>query len=636
MFLDKKSIIYLSVCLFVFDPRPHRVAVHSMDYRIYEEEVVCSTVVTVVLLVNTHKRSEMRELINNFKKAVRHLGTRVNLCSLCYKTHKWWLRDVLKQCSGMDREEAKARVSACYSGEVVTVLALFGAGMQLCIFPEYVSVNGVRATDEKRKAIQKRKRAVNEAPVRQKPVGKVLEDTLGFGDLPQADESDGDEHLCGRQNGAKPGNGSSGDAAASRDDSNSSGASKGGSTASDGGENLHVRGRQNSAKPSNGSSGDAAASRDGSNSSGASKGGSTASDGGENLHVRGRQNSAKPSNGSSGDAAASRDGSNSSGASKGGSTASDGGENLHVRGRQNGAKPGNGSSGDAAASCDGSNSSGASKGGSTASDGGENLHVRGRQNGAKPGNGSSGGAAASRDDSNSLGASKGGSTASGENLHVRGRQNSAKPGNGSSGDGSNSSGASKGRSTASNGGENLHVRGRQNSAKPGNGSSGDGSNSSGASKGRSTASDGGENLHVHGRQNGAKPGNDSSGDGSNSLGASKGASTASLGSLSNKEAVGKAREKTLGVDAPSRGVEGGGLQRHHSHRSSAGPDNSSGEDEVGDGSTVSLGGSSDSEMEQESHQTDSFSRRLELWLQRLAKPNGPIQYEVTTWPHWQS
>ena len=46
-----------------------------------------------------------------------------------------------------------------------------------------------------RKAIQKRKEAVNEAPVRQQPVGKVLEDTLGFGDFPQADESDGDEHL---------------------------------------------------------------------------------------------------------------------------------------------------------------------------------------------------------------------------------------------------------------------------------------------------------------------------------------------------------------------------------------------------------------------------------------------------------
>ena len=76
---------------------------------------------------------------------------------------------------------------------------------------------------------------------------------------------------------------------------------------------------------------------------------------------------------------------------------------------------------------------------------------------------------------------------------------------------------------------------------------------------------------------------------------------------------------------PSQGVESGGLQRHHSHRSSAGPDN--GEDEVGDGSTACLRCSSDS---------DSSSRRLELWLQRLAKPNGPIQYEVTTWPHWQS
>ena len=134
---------------------------------------------------------------------------------LCYKTHKWWLRDVLKQCSAMNREEAKARVSACYSGEMVTVLALFGAGMQLCIFPEYVSVNGTRTTDEKRKAIQKRKKAEHEAPVRQQPVGKMLEDTLGFGDFQQADESDSDEHLCGHQNSAKPGNGSSGDAAAS-------------------------------------------------------------------------------------------------------------------------------------------------------------------------------------------------------------------------------------------------------------------------------------------------------------------------------------------------------------------------------------------------------------------------------------
>ena len=86
------------------------------------------------------------------------------------------------------------------------------------------------------------------------------------------------------------------------------------------------------------------------------------------------------------------------------------------------------------------------------------------------------------------------------------------------------------------------------------------------------------------------------------------------------------------VDAPSQGVESGRHQCHHSHRSSAGPDN--GEDEVGDGSTACLRCSiaSDSEMDQES-QTDSFSRRLELWLQRLAKPNGPIQYEVTTWPH---
>ena len=118
---------------------------------------------------------------------------------------------------------------------------------------------------------------------------------------------------------------------------------------------------------------------------------------------------------------------------------------------------------------------------------------------------------------------------------------------------------------------------------------------------------------VYGRQNSAKPGNDSGGGGaasrcgSNLLGASKGASTASLGSVTK-----------LNSDAPSRGVEGGGLQRHHSHRSSAGPDNSSGEDEVGDGSTVSLGGSSDSEMDQESQQKDSLSRRLELWLQRLA------------------
>ena len=186
-----------------------------------------------------------------------------------------------------------------------------------------------------------------------------------------------------------------------------------------------------------------------------------------------------------------------------------------------------------------------------------------------------------------------------------------------------------------------HLCGRQNSAEPGNGSSGgaaascDGSNSLGASKGGSTASDGGKNLHVHSHQNSAKPCNGSSGDGSNSLGASKGASTASLGSLSNREPVGKVCENTSEFDVHSQGVESGGLQRHYSHRSSAGPDNSSGEDEVGDGSTACLGCSSDSEMDQES-QTDSFFHRLELWLQRLAKPNGPIQYEVTTWPHWQS
>ena len=140
----------MAIRYFMAIPRLRRVAVHSMDYSIYEE-VVCSTVVTVVLLVNGHKRSEMRKLISNFQKAVRHLGNRVNLAS-CATKH---ISGVLKQCSAMNREEAKAHVSACYSGEVVTVLALFGAGMQLCIFPEYVSVNGTRTTEEKRKAIQK-------------------------------------------------------------------------------------------------------------------------------------------------------------------------------------------------------------------------------------------------------------------------------------------------------------------------------------------------------------------------------------------------------------------------------------------------------------------------------------------------
>ena len=203
-----------------------RQLIHLKDHRIYEE-LVHSEAVTVVVLVNSHKRNRMRAVIRNFEKAVGRLNHRAYY--LCYKTHEWWFGEMLKECSTMYREEAKARLSACYNGGAVTVLALFGARKQLCIFPESVVVcNGIRTT------IEERKIAMNEAAVMQQPAGNVLEDTLGFADAsPQAVNGGGLEHDHSHQRSVEPDNNSSGDeeAAAGCDGSNSSGALKGGPAA---------------------------------------------------------------------------------------------------------------------------------------------------------------------------------------------------------------------------------------------------------------------------------------------------------------------------------------------------------------------------------------------------------------------
>ena len=155
-----------------------------MDRERYDDIIHNSPrgLVTIVLLVNSHKRDKMKEVTNAFWTAFQgYMNLRINVCYLCYKTNKRWFGDILSHCCGMDPKEADARLSACYNGRVATVLCMLGAKKQLCIFQESVSAcNGVTTTREAVEKSSRKERTVNGVGVMQQSVGKVLGDALGF------------------------------------------------------------------------------------------------------------------------------------------------------------------------------------------------------------------------------------------------------------------------------------------------------------------------------------------------------------------------------------------------------------------------------------------------------------------------
>ncbi len=145
-------------------------------------------VITLVLMVDSRgDESRTRQLKEAFCVAAHYWQrARVNLCYLCHRSNPWWIPELMKQCtnggSGSDGslslggESTSSWIDACHSGKAVTVVAIFGAKKQFCIFPEMeslaVEVNAGHETVARE--------TQGDGPPHQNTVGEILGSTLGF------------------------------------------------------------------------------------------------------------------------------------------------------------------------------------------------------------------------------------------------------------------------------------------------------------------------------------------------------------------------------------------------------------------------------------------------------------------------
>ncbi len=164
------------------------VRISRMNQERYLEIVADSQrgTITLVLMVDScDNETRTMELKTAFSTAAHRWSPRVKLRYLCYRSHSWWIPELVKHCvhdsSANDstavrlgREAASAWIDACHTGEVVTVLALFGAKRQFCAFPE----NGILESPKLESSAGPQTKM--ETSTHKSSVGGILGNTLGF------------------------------------------------------------------------------------------------------------------------------------------------------------------------------------------------------------------------------------------------------------------------------------------------------------------------------------------------------------------------------------------------------------------------------------------------------------------------
>ena len=149
--------------------------------------------VALVVFVDSYKQEESRNLIHSFwMVAQRFLSHRTRMCFVCYRTHGLWLSRVLQESGELTSRKIDARLGGCFSGEVVTILAAFGAKKRFCLFPDSLrshssspSVPNGSAKHSQRSPAGPRGNHhsdVSQPSVEQRSVGQVLGSALGFDD----------------------------------------------------------------------------------------------------------------------------------------------------------------------------------------------------------------------------------------------------------------------------------------------------------------------------------------------------------------------------------------------------------------------------------------------------------------------
>ena len=114
------------------------------------------------------------------------------MCYICYRGRAHWLGGLLKCCAQLPPSEVEARVGCCASGQVATIVALFGSRKQLSIFPESIatlskSTTSVMANGTVETPLHKQERIRDTS---QKSVGHVLGNTLGFDEPDEETEAE--------------------------------------------------------------------------------------------------------------------------------------------------------------------------------------------------------------------------------------------------------------------------------------------------------------------------------------------------------------------------------------------------------------------------------------------------------------
>ncbi len=110
---------------------------NQQSYENFVEGKDGNAKLAVVILVDSHNKTEAKQMIQAFQKVTNQFrNSRLRIFYLCYKTYEAWLESLLEQCVEMKQNEVEKRVVACLSGNVATIVALLGFKKQLCIFPE--------------------------------------------------------------------------------------------------------------------------------------------------------------------------------------------------------------------------------------------------------------------------------------------------------------------------------------------------------------------------------------------------------------------------------------------------------------------------------------------------------------------
>ncbi len=167
------------------------------------------TVTLVILVDNTTKHGQ--QLLRAYGKVLnKHRYGNLHLFYLCHRSNGAWFEELLARTSTLDREEAGWRVKGCVSGRVATAMVLFGGKRQLVLFPEKFEVvqrlcveDGGRGkgremeNDSLGQDSNRKEAAEGTSGVKNKSVGKILGDTLGYesSDEGASSSEEGSSHL---------------------------------------------------------------------------------------------------------------------------------------------------------------------------------------------------------------------------------------------------------------------------------------------------------------------------------------------------------------------------------------------------------------------------------------------------------